>query len=277
MSERFYNVKIVTTDDRVEIYKVNNYVIKEGNESKNRNGRRGKGELNENEKEVNSKRGRKTTLVNARNNIIRLIKANNDMETFITLTFNKETNYQESKRYLNNFFNKLRRTYSDLKYIWVLEYGSLKERLHYHILCNIPINIKLSGSKERKTIEHKNLENEFNKKYWGYGFVDIRSLNQEGNTNVALYVSCYITKSMEDKELEGYRIYGYSNKTLKKPAITKVYMKESIEEILSNFDDYYIKFQNNYKIGYESFKGEYKGTVNYFDLYKKECFEYENK
>lgn len=268
MNERLYNTKIITTDDRVEIYKINNYVVKEGHQSNNKNGRGGKKEIDEETKEFNKERSRKTTLTNARNNIIRLIKANNDMQTFITLTFSKELDFKESKNCLNKMFKRLNRQYKNLKYIWVLEYGDKKNRLHYHILCNIPINIKLSGSKEKKSIEHKKLENEFSKNYWQHGFVDVRSLNQEGNTNIALYVSCYITKSMENRDLEGYRIYGYSSKTLKKPITTKIYTKDSIEDILKNFDDYYIRFSNNYKIGYENFKGECKGNVIYMDLYK---------
>lgn len=270
MNERLYNTKIVTTDDRVEIYKMNNYVVKEGHQSSNKNGRGGKKEINEETKEYNKERSRKTTLTNARNNIIRLIKANVDMTTFITLTFEKELDFKESKKYLNKMFKKLNRQYENLKYLWVLEYGDKKNRLHYHMLCNIQINIKLSSSKEKKSVEHKELENEFSKKFWQHGFVDIRNLDQEGNTNIALYVSCYITKSMENRNLEGYRIYGYSSKTLKKPTVTKIYTKDSIEDIIKQFDNYYIRFSNNYSIGYETFKGSYKGNVTYMDLYKNE-------
>ncbi|WP_349401483.1 rolling circle replication-associated protein, partial [Clostridium perfringens] len=70
-------------------------------------------------------------------NIIRLIKSNEDMKTFITLTFEKETDYKESKILLNNLFNKLRRKYNNLKYLWVLEFGTKNQRLHYHLLTNI--------------------------------------------------------------------------------------------------------------------------------------------
>lgn len=268
MNERLYNTKIVTTDNRVEIYKMNNYVIKEGHQSSNENGRSGKKEIDKETKESNKERSRKTTLTNARNNIIRLIKSNPDMQTFITLTFKKELDFKESKKYLNTMFKKLNRQYENLKYLWVLEYGDKNGRLHYHILCNISIYIKLNSSKEKKSAEHKKLENEFSEKFWQYGFVDIRSLNQENNTNIALYVSCYITKSMENRNLEGYRIYGYSSKTLKKPVTTKIYTKDSIEDIIKNFDDYYIRFSNSYHIGYKTYKGDYYGNVTYLDLYK---------
>lgn len=269
INERLYNAKIIMSGNRVEIYKYNDYVVKKGHKSVNSNGRRGKDTLDEKEKEINRKRSKRTNLNNARNSIIRLIKANEDMQTFITLTFKHEVDYKESKKYLNNLFNKLRKDYPGIKYVWVLEYGEKNNRLHYHMLCNIPIYIKLNSSKEKKSLDHKELENKFALKYWKYGFVDIRSLTQEGNTNIALYVSCYITKSMENRQLEGFRVYGYSAKTLNKPVATTIYIKDNLEEIIKVFDDYYIKFSNSYDIGYENYKGEYKGNVSYLDLYKK--------
>ena len=188
------------------------------------------------------------------------------MNLFVLLTFKDNKDYKSSKKCLNNFFNKLRKDYKDLKYLWVMEYGDINGRLHFHVLCNIPVNIKLAATKENKSKDHKELENYFNEKYWGYGYVFIRSLSQEGNTNVALYVSVYITKSLEKKELEGYRIYGYSHKTLNKPIERRTYTNECIEDILSNFKGYEIKFSNSYGIGYTDYKGEHIGTVLYLDL-----------
>jgi hypothetical protein len=193
------------------------------------------------------------------------------MQTFITLTFAEEQDYKDSKKSLNNCFNKLRRRYPGLKYIWVLEYGDLHNRLHYHVLTNIPISIKLCDSKHKKSMEHKALEKQFETKYWNYGWVDIRQLDQEGNTNIALYVATYIVKSLGDKELEGYRVYGYSHKTLDKPQEIKLYSKDSIEDILKQYsDDYKITFSNSYKIGYTDHRGNHVGTVSYIDLKLKE-------
>ena len=73
---------------------------------------------------------------------------------------------------------------------------------------------------------------------------------------------------MKDKELEGYRIYGYSHKTLNKPIEEKYYTTENIEEILSKYKDYNIVFSNSCGIGYTDYKGEHVGTVSYFDLLK---------
>lgn len=268
-----YNLKIIRCGERLEIYKINGYVI-------NIKGEKITEEIfkePQTEKPLMVKNGqqsfkdRHTTLNNARNNIIRLIKCNQDMRTFITLTFKTESNYKDSKKLLNNLFNKLRKDYGGLKYLWVLEYGNLHNRLHYHVLCNIPIKIKLSSSKEKKSKEHKDLENSFRIKYWKHGWVDIRELDQERNTNIALYVATYITKDLIDKQFEGYRIYGYSIKTLDKPIEEKIYTLESTDKLLQRYSkDYDIKYSNSYGIGYTDHKGEHTGQVNYFDLIKRE-------
>lgn len=253
-----YNLKIISCDKRLELYKYMNYRVKEGYKS---TGRRGNDDLDKYEKEINSKRSRKDTLNKARNNIVRLIKCNPDMTTFITLTYKHEKDYKESKKDLNIFFTKLRKDYKNLKYLWVLEFGTKNKRLHYHVLCNIPIGIETNKSEE-----HKRYERDFSKKYWGHGFIDIRSLSQENNTNIALYVSVYITKSIELTNLEGYRVYGYSKKKLNKPIVITYNEDRSIEEILKDFKDYKINYSNGYKISDN-------GSVIYFDME----VNYENK
>lgn len=267
-----YNLKIIKSGDVIEIYRIYNYNVLE---SKKDEGHKRIDKLLEKidkgegkQKGKQTKQDRIRMLNKSKNNIIRLIRSNPDMQTFITLTFKKELDYKESKAKLNIFFTKLRKRYKNLKYLWVLEYGDKNNRLHYHVLCNIPIGIKLSSSKERKSQDHKKLEQEFNNKYWGYGFIDIRHLKAEENTNVALYVSMYIVKNMKDKNLEGYRVYGYSHKTLNKPAVFKYYSKETVEDLMKNYCNYKIKYQNNYDIGYIDWKREHKGNVTYIELIK---------
>ena len=279
-----YNLRVIRSGDRIEIYKVNNYVINEGKKDAEYKAIEAllKKHTDEQEQEQEpqgkqSNKDRCRTLTDARNNIIRLIKFNSDMNTFITLTFKEQQDYKDSKKSLDDLFHKLRRAYSGLKYLWVLEYGDTNKRLHYHLLCNIPISIKLSDSKHKKSGEHKALEQEFASRYWNHGFVDIRQLQQEHNTNIALYVSTYIVKSLQDLNLEGYRVYGYSRKTLLKPLEEKIYTKDNLEQILSQFPDHEITFSNSYGIGYTDWKGDHKGVVSYFDLKLKEdaCNEIE--
>lgn len=263
-----YNLKVIVSGNRVEIYKINGYIINEGKKAEEFNDIEAilKDDNNSSLSDKDNIETRKETLYKARNNIIRLIKCNSDMNTFITLTFKVEQDYKESKKSLDNLFHRLRRDYEHLKYLWVLEYGDLHKRLHYHLLCNIPVPIKLSDSRHRKTVEHKKYESDFAFKYWPYGFVDIRQLEQENNTNIALYVSTYIVKSLQNVDLKGYRVYGYSRKTLDKPIVTKVFTKDNLETILRQFDCYDVVFSNSYKIGYTDWNGDHKGTVIYLDL-----------
>lgn len=264
---KLYNLRIIKSGDRIEIYKINNYVV--GPKKKDNEVEIVNHDLESSQTRNTKSKDRERNLRDSRNNIIRLIKSNPDMKTFVTLTFAEEKDYKTSKKCLNNCFNKLRRDYPGIKYLWVMEYGDLKGRLHFHLLCNIKISIKLADTKEIKSLEHKELENNFNKRYWNYGYVFIRSLSQEENTNIALYVSVYITKSMDNKELEGYRIYGYSHKTLNKPIEEKYYTTNNIDDILSQYKEYRIIYTNSYPIGYTDYRGEHEGNVSYFDLIKE--------
>lgn len=263
--ERLYNLKIISSGDRIEIYKMNHYTARtdfartaEGEEV----------EKMEYEHREQSMKDRKATLNKARNSIVRLIKANPDMTTFITLTFSKVPDYKKSKKLLNIFFTKLRKDYSNLKYIWVLELGEKNKRLHYHLLTNIKIPIKLSGNFEEKTDEHKLYEEQFRREYWEHGFIDIRNLKQEDNTNIALYVSSYIVKSLLEIKIDG-RVYSYSHKTMSRPVETKIYSNQSIEELLIQFQDYNLDYTNSYNIGFTDYKGTRSGTVTYLDMSKK--------
>ena len=163
-----YNLKIIKCENRIEIYKYSHFTVAERGKEEEffrfiepTKEKKESSTSNKKSKEQN----RIDNLNNTRNKIIRLIKCNTDMQTFITLTFSKEQDYKSSKKCLKSLFEKLRRHYKELKYLWVLEYGDKNNRLHFHVLTNIPIDIKLSTSKERKTEAHKKLEQNFSKKY----------------------------------------------------------------------------------------------------------------
>lgn len=240
---KLYNLRIIKSGDRIEIYKINNYVV--GPKKKDNEVEIVNHDLESSQTRNTKSKDRERNLRDSRNNIIRLIKSNPDMKTFVTLTFAEEKDYKTSKKCLNNCFNKLRRDYPGIKYLWVMEYGDLKGRLHFHLLCNISINIKLAATSERKSADHKVLENNFNKKYWNYGYIFIRRLDQEENTNIALYVSVYITKSMQNNELEGYRVYGYSHKTLNKPIEEKYYTNNNVNDNITMNRKWKIKMYKN--------------------------------
>lgn len=260
--EKICNTKIIISNSRLEVYRYNNYSFMVGKKRKYNNGRKGNSELSKEEKEINTIRRRKTTLIDARNKIIRLIKCNDDMQTFITLTFADDVDFETSKKQLNKFFRKLKNDYTNLKYLWVLELTE-RGRVHYHILTNIDFGIPYKDKKQKKTEEHKKIERDIAEKYWGHGFIDIRNLID--NDNVALYVSCYLVKDLLDKEeLRGQRVFGYSYRSMKTPTEYRFWSDEDIEDFLKNIlEQYELKFTNNYQIGVD-------GTVNYFDFKEKE-------
>ena len=267
--ERLYNLKIIKSKDRLEVYK---YQLpqREGIEARNKDGRKGKsgeGASDEEAKIIN----RKKVLYKARNKIIRLIYCN-PMSTFITLTY-KETpkDLKQSKEQLKRFFKKLQKDFKDLKYLYVLEFGSLNNRIHYHILCNIelPKNINFAKSNYKKNDKHKNFENEFNKKYWKRGFIDIRDLNKDGIKVISKYVACYIVEDLLKLDIEGHKCYGYS-KNLDKPMEEKLNTSDKIEDLLL-LEQYDLKFINQYQIHYTNkINQQISSNVNYFDYLKKE-------
>lgn len=257
----FYNLKIINSgDERVEVYYSKDYKIKTG-EVKKKRGQARRYKTKEQEK-YEKKKNKLTNLNNSRNKINRLIASNPDLDKFITLTYAESVSMEESKKHLAYFFTKLRRKQEGLKYLWVLEFQA-NGNIHYHILTNFKINI--DTSKYRKSEKHKEVEREFSSEFWRHGFVDIRDLNKEGNTNVARYLTAYITKDMMDKEMEGARVFGYSKSTMDKPIITKILEEvKDQQELLKLFEEYDINFTNSYSIG------SFGDKVNYFDMLKKE-------
>lgn len=169
---------------------------------------------------------------------------------------------EDSKKQLAYFFTKLRRKQEGLKYIWVLEFQG-NGNIHYHILTNLKIDI--DTNRFRKSEKHNEVERKFEAVFWKHGFVDIRDLKAEGNTNVAKYLTAYITKDMFNKEMEGKRIFGYSKSTMDKPIVTKILQEvKDQQEILKLFEEYDINFTNSYSIG------SFGDKMNYFDMVKKE-------
>ncbi len=271
---KIYNTKIIESGDRLEIYKYQGY-INIGGESNNQEGRRGKAEIEEEQKEDNKIRRRKETLTKARNDIIRLISCNKDLNVFMTLTYKE--NYQDlkkSKAHLRLFFKKLRQDHEALKYIYVLEFQE-RGAIHYHILTNIKVDIETAGPKERKKKLQKDLENNYCRKYWSNrGFIDIRKLDQEGIRNVSKYVAAYLVKDLLEIDLKGNRVYGYSN-NLNKPIITTIESKASIEELI-DIEGYKLAYTSDYKRYYKDKSGhDVESKVNYYDYLRSG--ENENK
>lgn len=258
--EKLYNFKIIESGDRVEVYAIHG-TITEGGESKNTDGRKG----NDGDSKDSDSR-RKQTLNEARNNIIRLVGCNSDMKVFCTLTYkNNMQDIKKSRKHLQYFFQKLHKEYNNLKYLWVMEYQD-RGAIHFHILLNIQLPIKhING---RKSKDHKQIENDFNKKYWNRGFIDLKAL--EDNYQAAKYIATYLVKDLLELDLEGYRVYSYS-KNLNKPKVSKIFILDTkVESVIAIYKDYKVQYVNSYDIHYTNKAGiEQIKKVNYYDFIKE--------
>lgn len=248
-------MKIVRSEDRIELYKYKSF-LKIGSECNNKNGRKSD-EITKEKKIIN----KKINLNRSRNKIIRLCSCNKDLTTFITLTYRENfQDFKRSKYHLNYFLKK----FKDLKYIYVLELQG-RGAIHFHLLCNLSINFKTSH-RGRKSQIQKDYEKQFASKYWKHGFVDIRNLKSEGNTNVGKYLSSYMVQGLLNRDLQGTKCFGYS-RNLSKPIEEKVIFRGDILELLK---DYKVSYANTYQIKYTDKHGrERVNNVDYYDLEKK--------
>ena len=254
-----YNLKVIQCGDYIEIYKYNNCHIRTCRKSK-KGAKKGHSSLSDEQKLYN----RKKYLNTAKNRIARLVKANSDMCYFFTLTFANEPSIEVSKIYLNKFFDKVRKDYGKIKYLWIIERGGHygEGRLHYHFLSNIKLNAAaFKKSKYCKSEQQKEIERLFALKYWKQGFVDIRKLDEEGINNISGYVSAYITKSMLDISLVNAKIYNHS-RNLNKPIIDVYMTCDDVEDILRTSKEYDLKYNNSYSYFRD-------GTINYFSFSPK--------
>lgn len=259
-----YNLKFIESGNRLEIYRYDKGIVTDRG-CNNQNGRIGK-----EGKEKMTDKNRRETLNKARNQIIRLVNCNSDLTTFITLTY--KDNMQDltrSKKDLAGCIRKMAKFWPDLKYLYVLEYQS-RGAIHYHMLCNIPVPVKTAKPKHIKPQEQKDLENYFHRIFWPHGFVDVRDLSQEGNTNVGLYVSVYLVEDLYKLDLQGNRCYAYS-KNMERPKESTMFIPCDNVDLIQDFSQWYnINYMSNYHISYKNVLKEVKKNVNYFDCNRKE-------
>ena len=257
-----YNLKFIQSGNRLEVYR---YSIPQTlGESNNNAGRKGKSD-----KPKKTEKNRREVLYKARNNIIRLANCNPDLCTFITLTYaNKMQDIKQSKADLANSIKLLRKFWPDIKYLYVLEFQR-RGAIHYHMLCNIPITIKTARNGKYKPEEQKELESYFHEVFWEHGWVDVRNLISEGNTNVGKYVSSYLVEDLLKLDLQGGRCYGYS-RNLVKPTISTCSQICSLEDVIKEFYPWYdIKYISSYNMAHMSAFGPVNGVVNYMDMYER--------
>ena len=187
-----YSGKLIISGKQVELYQYETLVkTKSKRKKKKIVKRRTKEEI---EKQIKqSEEGnfqmeviRHYSLRRTRSRITRLINTNEDIRTFITLTFKDNiADLQEANIIFKRFILRLKYLYPDLKYLAVPEFQK-RGAVHYHVLININYieNLKLA-------------------EIWEQGFVKINKVKHINN--LGLYISKYICKDLFDIRYFGMR------------------------------------------------------------------------
>lgn len=157
--------------------------------------------------------------INSERQLSRLVHTNftkNDYKLDLTYRVVPETN-EEAIKDIQNFIRRVRNLYSksgiELKYIWVMEAGEKRGRLHFHLI--------ISGGVDRTALE----------KLWGKGRANAVALQPDENGLEAL------VKYMVKKPLL-YRRWS-SSKNLKKPKETQndsKYSRRTVKKMIENYE-----------------------------------------
>lgn len=196
---------------------------------------------------------------NAEYRMVRQIHTNfNHKDLALHLSHNQEPQTEEeAQRLVQNYLRRLKRLYAkqgiDLKYIWVMEKGKRKGRIHHHLV--------ISGGVSRDEVERK----------WGLGYANTRRLQFTENGVAGL------THYMQKDPLL-YRRYN-SSKNLIKPTERENYYRfnrkraeeiarypEWAEEIEKYYPGYKLAFceaqENKINKGAYIFMRLYKANAN---------------
>ncbi len=132
-----------------------------------------------------------------------------EKDKFLTLTYNDLQNFdikniQESNKRFALFIRRLRRRYSILKYLAVIEFQDKKRKaVHYHLIYNLPF-------------VHWSIL----KKLWSHGDINIRRPNDM--RHITFYIPKYFNKNINDIRFKGHRSFMYSKNLIKPKKIIGV-------------------------------------------------------
>lgn len=185
-------------------------------------------------------------------------------QLWLTLTFSEQvTDYHTASKHYKQFIKKLRRRYSNLEYITVIE-PQKSGRWHFHVLLKDSTGQQLYIS--NKTIE----------KAWNKGFTKTKRLKT--TDKIGNYVTTYLTNlkiDNSDQSVKGARLYLYPSgiriyrrsKNIRNP----IELNDSKENILSayNIQDQKPNFAK--KTTYNTKYGEQKYFTEFYDDIKKEA------
>lgn len=234
-----YQEKLIISGNRVELYKYE-APVKSGVKRKKKRivKRRTKEQVIEQvkkseESNFEAEVMRLSSLRRTRARITRLVNSNQDLQTFITLTFKENiTDLREANKIFKKFILRLKYSHKNLKYLAVPEFQQ-RGAVHYHVLVNIEY-----------------LDNSKLAEIWQQGFVMINKVKHINN--LGLYVSKYICKNLFDVRYFGMR---------------KILCSKNLEQpmILTALKDIIVFFNPaNLKLLFErKYLSDWLGKINY--------------
>jgi len=179
---------------------------------------------NDDDKEFEMEVMRDSSLRRTRSRITRLVNTNEDMRTFITLTFKDNvSDLFAANKIFKKFILRLKYLHKDLKYLAVPEFQK-RGAVHYHVLINVAY-----------------IENAKLAEIWGQGFVMINKVRHINN--LGLYISKYICKNLFDVRYFGMRKI-LCSKNLSQPVVLT-----ALKEIIGFFNQAKrtLLFEKDYK------------------------------
>lgn len=148
LNKKYYNCKVFECGNYIQVFKTDREVLKTFKDDYEPMKKELKPvmqkillepiETKKTKKSLILKEKEEKNLIRAKNNMCRLILANDEcFKTFITLTFKDDvTDVNIANQELHKFTSKIKRVYKDFKYICVPEFTK-KNRIHYHMITNI--------------------------------------------------------------------------------------------------------------------------------------------
>ena len=197
------------------------------------------------EKEDQRKHKAQSSSSRTRNEMRRLINANPELLTFLTLTFKENiSDIQLANKIFNRFIVRIRKEDENFKYIAVIEFQK-RGAVHYHLLCNLDIK-NLADATKRRIFKQN-----FSQNQWKNGFVKVKEV--EHVDNMGAYFCKYLSKDMFDERMFRKKKY-FCSQNLNRPIELKG------EEAKSFFS----KISENAKLLFEKeLSSKWVGKVEY--------------
>lgn len=185
-----------------------------------------------------------------RHDIRRLIEMNYKKWStkFITLTFSEHITEVEDANYeFKKFIQRLKRKLKmPLKYLAVWE-RTKKNRIHYHMVIF-----------DLKYIKWQTLE-----KIWGNGFIKINDISHVESQNVGRYIAKYFSKDVDFKDYKKKAFF--TSRNLKKPKKRTLLSGEELDKIVNLNNTSYTKSYKQISKHEEEF---IEGQVDYYIIEK---------